>query len=125
MVTRICLHCKEPFLSKHGNAEYCPGTDCSYQAKLERQTNMYEIGDDAKKSIQKNWQLFSKLLGENEKGEFDLMTVIKMGFNADGFYGTFLWGETKKKLFRVYDYYFHVDGSAPNQKIQLWKASKK
>ena len=125
MATKNCLYCSNTFLSKHGNTNYCPGTDCSYKAKLERQTNVYEIGDDAKKAIQKNRQLFGILLGEMESGEFDLMTLMKMGFNADGFFGTIISGEPKKKLFRVYDYYFHVDGSATNQKIQLWKVSKK
>jgi len=127
MATKTCLYsgCGAILPLCNGNRKYCPGKNCDELAKGERQTKNYPVGDDAKKAIQKNREICNILLGEKESGEFDLMMVLKMGFDSDGFYGTIIWGEPKKKLFKVYDFYFHLDTSSATKKIQIWKASKK
>ena len=127
METKTCLYsgCGAPLPHSHGNTKYCPNKDCEELAKKERQDKNYPIGNDSKKAIQKNREICSALLREKESGEFDLMTVLKMGFNSDGFYGTIVWGESKKKLFRIHDFYFYLDTTSTSKKIQIWKASKK
>jgi hypothetical protein len=120
MATKACLYCGNTFSPSHGNSNYCPGKDCDYQAKLERQTKNYVIGEDAKKAIQKNHKIIKGVLGDKNYEEFDLMLLLKKGFDHNGYYGQNFTKETKKPLYKVYDCYFHITSDNP-QKIQLWK----
>jgi hypothetical protein len=83
MKIKHCQYCHQEFVSTHGNQNYCPNKDCSYLAKLDRQNKNYDIGDDAKKAIQKNYTIFLNILGENIKSEFDLLLVLKKGFDSN------------------------------------------
>jgi hypothetical protein len=123
--TRNCryVHCGAPLPDSHGNTQYCPGTDCDYLAKLARQSKNYEIGDNAKKAIQKNHALFLKVLGEGNHIELDLLYLLKLGFNQDGYYGIGVTKTTQKKVFIVHDCYFHITSNTP-QKIEIWRTSK-
>ncbi len=123
MENKTCLYCGDSFTSTHGNLDYCPGKDCSFLAKLHRQNKNYPIGTDAKKAIQKNHKLFMSLLGDNESGEFDLLVLLKLGFDHNGYYGS---GKTKdsKIQYYVHDCYFNITNDNP-QKIQIWKTSHK
>jgi hypothetical protein len=124
METKTCLYCGDSFTSTHGNLSYCPGKACSMVAKLERQNRKYPIGSDAKKAIQRNHILFMNLLGDNENGEFDLLVLLKMGFDHNGYYGSGKTKDTKMQCFVVHDYYFHITNDNP-QKIKIWKRSMK
>lgn len=123
MSIKKCNNCGSIFRANHGNSKYCPGKDCSQVAKLERQIKNYVIGDDAKKSIQQNHKIFTNLLDKKDADEFELLPLIKMGFDQNGFYGSFLTKETKMKSFKVQDFYFNITPDNP-QKIKIWKASK-
>ncbi len=41
MKTKSCLFCGEEFSLAHGNACYCPGEICAYEAKKLRSINQY------------------------------------------------------------------------------------
>ncbi len=123
MKTKHCLYCGEKFISAHGNQNYCPEKDCAYQAKLDRQNKNYEIGDDAKKAIQKNYILFLKILGDKLSGELDLSLLLRKGFNPNGYYGIVKSNDKKNQYFTVHDTYFQITSETP-QKIRLWKQSK-
>ncbi len=85
--TRKCLYCNQDFFPTHGKQMYCPNKDCNYQAKLERQNAEYQIGDDAKKAIQKNYELFVSILKEKEQEEFEVIELEKKGFDQFGYFG--------------------------------------
>lgn len=124
MITNTCLHCGKPFTAKHRNTDYCPEENCAYEAKLLRQNKNYEIGDNAKKAIQKNYKLILQLLGSTERGVFDLMYLLKLGFDQNGYYGSGITKTTEKKVMILHDYYFHITNDNP-QKIEIWKMPKK
>ena len=121
MSIKFCIKCGSPFRAEHGNSKHCPGKDCSEIAKLERQSKKYIIGNDAKKAIQKNHKIFSDLLGNIKSSEFELTTILKMGFVQNGFYGSYITKETQMRCYNVHDFYFHITAGNP-QKIQIWKA---
>ena len=88
---------------------------------MQGQRKNYVIGDDAKKAIQKNHKIFSDLLGNIKSSEFELSTILKMGFVQNGFYGSYKTKETQMICYHVHDFYFHITAGNP-QKIQIWKA---
>ncbi len=102
--------------------DYCPGTNHSYLAKLERQTASHMIGNDAKKAIQKNYRVFQNLLGDKKSIEVDLLTALKLGFNDIGYFGMRRTNDTQKQCFKVHDCFFHLTSTNP-QKVQIWKTS--
>ena len=113
---KICLHCGEEFNLTHKNQLYCPEKNCSYAAKLDRQNADYQIGEDAKKAIQKNVELFRSLLGNEKQLEFEAVDLEKKGFNQFGYFGTHL---SKNILcYKVHNFYFWMSNKT---KITLWK----
>ena len=92
-------------------------------AKLQRQNKNYEIGGSAKRAIQKNHKLFMNLLADREFVEFDLMVLLKQGFDQNGYYGSGKTTDTKMQCYRVHNCYFHITADEP-KKIKIWKASK-
>lgn len=115
---KTCLYCGEEFNPTHKNQLYCPEKNCSYSAKLERQNAEYQIGDDAKKAIQKNVELFEMLLGNEKQLEFDIVELEKKGFNQFGYFGTHL--SNNIICHRVNNFYFWITNK---NKITLWKQS--
>lgn len=120
MKTKTCPYTGETFVPDHGNSKYLPNSNASYQAKLERQNKKYPIGNDAKKAIQKNYKIFQNLLGDNQNIKVDLLTVLKLGFDQSGYYGSGRTRDTKKQCYKVHDCYFHITTDNP-QKIEIWK----
>ena len=97
MATNTCLHCGRDLPASHGNVRYCPDKDCDELAKKERQKTNYPIGDNAKKAIQKNRELFLQVLGEANHIEVDLSHLLKQGFDQDGYYKSAVTTTTQKK----------------------------
>jgi len=120
MPDKNCLYCGGMFATDHGNLNYCPGKNCAYLAKVERQNRKYSLREDAKKAIQRNHNLFMTFLGNKNYIEVALLTLLKPGFDQNGFYGTGRVENTSKVCYRVHDCYFHITSDKP-PKIQIWK----
>lgn len=123
MTTNTCLHCGSDLPVSHGNVKYCPGKGCEVNAKKERQNKNYPVGDDVKKAIQKNRKLFLQVLGDTFYIELELLHLLKLGFEQDGYYKIAVTTTSQKKVFRVHDCYFHITSGNP-QKIEIWRTSK-
>ena len=115
---KTCPYCKQDFQPSHGRQFYCPDKDCRYQAKLARQTAEYQIGDDAKKAIQKNYEIFTYLFGEDQQNEFDILKLERLGFDQFGYYGV---SKDKNNMYyKVNCFYFWFSNP---QKVSIWKKS--
>jgi hypothetical protein len=112
-----CLYCEKDFLRLHGNKKFCSET-CAYAAKLDRQTEQYEIGDRAKKAIQKNHKLFTELLGGDKSGEFDLTELIIQGFNRFGFFN--FSNEKNIVSYQLEEFIYQFTNTTPT-KLKIWK----
>jgi len=123
MENENCLYCGAELDGVHGNQQYCLDTYCYELAKAERQSSIYEVGNDSKKAIQKNYKLFVDLLLDDESREVELTTVQKRGFNPDGYFGILTDKDHKNKFFRVHDIYFSINYDN-NPKIFICKISK-
>jgi len=121
MPIRTCHYkkCEKAFKVTNGNQLYCPDKNCAILAKLERQQSQYEIGDDAKKAIQTNHKIFTELLGNNKKKEFELSNVIKKGFNSKGYFESYT--NDGKMYYNVHNYIFEIDLTTNQNKINIWK----
>ena len=118
--TYKCTFCDEDFVPTHGNNKtYCQKGECKKKGKSEKQNRKYPIGNDAKHAIKLNHKLFSQILPDERQGEFDLLEVVNLGFNEDGYFQTF--SQKGKILYKVHDYYFAITNTTP-KKIQIWKA---
>jgi len=120
MKIKECLKCEEEFDPKHGNENYCKKKKCQYEAKKERQAKNYLIGKDAKLAIQKNHKILQHLLADANMITVDLMKVLKMGFDQNGYYGSGIIKESNKKVMMVHDIYFHVTSENP-KKMEICK----
>jgi len=113
--TRKCLYCGMEFELPHGNKDYCPGKDCDYQAKLERQEVSYTIGNDAKMAIRKNYLLFRRFAGNQKRTELDLAKLQNKGFDQFGYY-------RYKEISGVWHYFVHeYSFSIEKNIITIWK----
>ena len=123
MKIKECLKCEEEFDPKHGNENYCKKKKCQYEAKKERQAKNYLIGKDAKLAIQKNHKILQHLLADANMITVDLMKVLKMGFDQNGYYGSYITADTNIQAYEVHDIRFNISTDNP-KKIKIWKIKK-